>query len=68
MKILNGLLAAAYPFLIFAGLHWLEPRAVAALLGLTVLARAAGNKLYSSGFGAALEAGEGSHDRRFQIL
>ena len=31
MKVLRGLLAGAYPFAIFAGLRWLEPRAVALL-------------------------------------
>jgi uncharacterized membrane protein len=41
LKVLSGLLAAVYPFLIFAGLRWLEPRSVAALLGVTVLLRAA---------------------------
>lgn len=41
MKLLRGLLAVAYPFLIFAGLHWLEPRWLALLLGGTILLRAA---------------------------
>ena len=40
MKLLRGLLAVAYPFLIFAGLRWLEPRSVAILLGGAVLLRA----------------------------
>lgn len=41
MKILNGLLAVVYPFLIFAGVRWLEPRTVAALFAGMVLLRAA---------------------------
>lgn len=40
MKFLAGLLAVAYPFLVVAGLHWFEPRIVAVLLGLAVVARA----------------------------
>jgi uncharacterized membrane protein len=40
VKILSGVLAAAYPFLVLAGLHWLEPRFLAVLLGLAVAARA----------------------------
>ncbi len=39
MNRVRGLLAVAYPFLIFAGLHWLEPRWLALLLGATVLLR-----------------------------
>jgi uncharacterized membrane protein len=41
MKVLRGLLAAAYPFVVFAGLRWLEPRWLALLLGASVLLRAA---------------------------
>jgi uncharacterized membrane protein len=41
MRTLSGLLAAAYPFLVFAGLRWLEPRVVALLLAATLLVRAA---------------------------
>jgi uncharacterized membrane protein len=40
MKLLRGLLAVAYPFLIYAGLRWLEPRSVALLLGGAVALRA----------------------------
>ena len=40
MKILRGLLVVSYPFLIFAGLRWLEPRWLALLLGGTLLLRA----------------------------
>jgi uncharacterized membrane protein len=40
MKLLRGLLAVAYPFLIFAGLRWFEPRWLALLLGSSVLLRA----------------------------
>lgn len=40
MKLLRGLLAVAYPFLVFAGLRWLEPRWVALLLGGSFLLRA----------------------------
>jgi uncharacterized membrane protein len=41
MKLLRGLLAVAYPFLIFAGLRWLEPRWLALLLGVSLLLRSA---------------------------
>ena len=38
MRLLRGLLEGAYPFLVFAGLRWLEPRQVALLLvGLLAL-------------------------------
>jgi uncharacterized membrane protein len=40
MKFLRGLLAASYPFLVFAGLRWFEPRWVALLLGVVVVLRA----------------------------
>lgn len=40
MRVVRGLLAVAYPFLIFAGLRWLEPRWLALLLGITVSLRA----------------------------
>lgn len=41
LRIASGLLAAAYPLLIFVGLHWLEPRWMAAGIGVTVMVRAA---------------------------
>ena len=40
MKLLRGLLAVAYPFLIFAGLRWLDPRSLALLLGGALVLRA----------------------------
>ena len=40
MKLLRGLLVVAYPFLVFVGLYWLEPRWVALLLGGSFLLRA----------------------------
>ena len=40
MRWLRGLLAGVYPFLVFAGLHWLEPRRVALLLGALLALRA----------------------------
>lgn len=39
MKLLRGVLAVAYPLLIFAGLQWLEPRQVAGLLAAALLLR-----------------------------
>lgn len=41
MRLLRGLLAGAYPFLVFAGLRWLEPRQLALALAGLLLARAA---------------------------
>ncbi len=41
MKWLRGLLAGSYPFLVFAGLHWLEPRWGAQLLYVPVWINAA---------------------------
>ncbi len=41
MKLLRGLLPLAYPFVVFAGLRWLEPRWLALLLGGVLLLRAA---------------------------
>jgi uncharacterized membrane protein len=40
MRWLRGLLAGVYSFLVFAGLHWLEPRQVALALALLLGARA----------------------------
>ena len=40
MRWLRGLLAGVYPFVVFAGLHWLEPRRVALLLGALLAVRA----------------------------
>jgi uncharacterized membrane protein len=41
VRIASFLLAAGYPFLIFFGLRWLEPRWMAAGIGITVMMRAA---------------------------
>lgn len=40
MRVLRGLLIAAYPFLVFAALRGLEPRGVALLLALVLVLRA----------------------------
>jgi uncharacterized membrane protein len=40
MRLLRALIAVAYPFLIFLGLRWLEPRWVALWLGAAVVLRA----------------------------
>jgi uncharacterized membrane protein len=40
MRLLRALIAVAYPFLIFLGLRWLEPRWVAMGLGAAVVLRA----------------------------
>ncbi|MEM7408740.1 MAG: hypothetical protein AAF430_00720 [Myxococcota bacterium] len=44
MRIARGVLAVAYPFLLFAGLHWIEPRWIAAgiAIGFGVRALLAG--------------------------
>jgi len=39
--IAGGVLAAGYPILVYVGLRWLEPRAMALLIGATMLLRAA---------------------------
>jgi uncharacterized membrane protein len=41
VKLLRGLLTAGYPLLVYAGLEWLEPRALALGLGAVVALRGA---------------------------
>jgi uncharacterized membrane protein len=62
MRWLRGLLVVAYPFAIFIGLHWLEPRALALAIGALVVLRVA-LRLRNPQDGAGTAAGASAAER-----